>query len=104
MGCGLMARHLTVNQEDEGSSPSVPADLDVIFDMAKSLESIARLSRELQEEVLERIASGTADVCSVELDGIIYDIPEVVFAPINGLVSQVQELSNLDEIPGHQGN
>ena len=101
MGCGLMARRLTVNQEDEGSSPSVPADLDVISDMAKSLESISRLSRELQEEVLERVASG---VCPIELDGILYDVPEPIFALINGLVSQIQELSNLYEIPGHKGN
>ena len=96
-----MARLLTVNQEDEGSSPSVPADLDVISDMAKSLESISRLSRELQEEVLERVSSG---VCPIELDGILYDVPEPIFALINGLVAQIQELSNLYEIPGHKGN
>ena len=101
MGCGLMARRLTVNQEDEGSSPSVPADLDVTSSMAKSLESISRLSRELQEEVLERVSSG---ICPIEVNGVLYEIPEPVFALINDLVMQIQELSRLDEIPGYKGN
>jgi hypothetical protein len=69
--------------------------------MAKSLESISRLSRELQEEVLERVASG---ICPIELDGILYEVPEPIFALINSLVSQIQELSNLDEISGYKGN
>ena len=96
-----MARRLTVNQEDEGSSPSVPADLDVTSSMAKSLESISRLSRELQEEVLERVSSG---ICPIEVNGVLYEIPEPVFALINDLVMQIQELSRLDEIPGYKGN
>mgnify|MGYP001358653247 FL=1 len=85
----------------KGSSPSIRADLDVISNMAKSLESISRLSRELQEEVLERVASG---ICPIELDGILYEVPEPIFALINSLVSQIQELSNLDEISGYKGN
>ena len=96
-----MARRLTVNQEDEGSSPSVPADLDVTSSMAKSLESISRLSRELQEEVLERVSSG---ICPIVVNGVLYEIPEPVFALINDLVMQIQELSRLDEIPGYKGN
>ena len=75
--------------------------MDVISNMAKSLESISRLSRELQEEVLERVASG---ICPIELDGILYEVPEPIFALINSLVSQIQELSNLDEISGYKGN
>ena len=85
----------------KGSSPSIRADLDVISNMAKSLESISRLSRELQEEVLERVASG---ICPIELDGILYEVPEPIFALINSLVSQIQELSNLNEISGYKGN
>ena len=85
----------------KGSSPSVPADLDVTSSMAKSLESISRLSRELQEEVLERVSSG---ICPIEVNGVLYEIPEPVFALINDLVMQIQELSRLDEIPGYKGN
>lgn len=85
----------------KGSSPSIQVNLGVISNMAKSLESISRLSKELQEEVLERVASG---ICPIELDGILYEVPEPIFALINGLVAQIQELSNLYEIPGHKGN
>ena len=36
MGCSLMARHLTVNQVDGGSSPPVPADIRPIRLMVRT--------------------------------------------------------------------
>jgi len=69
--------------------------------MAKSLESISRLSIDLQEEVLKKVASG---MYPIELDGIIYEVPEPIYELINNLVIQVEQLSGLNEVTGYKGN
>ena len=64
--------------------------------MQKDIEILGKLTAEEQVSVLEIISRSTSDLSPIEIDDVVYQIPDTVHDLIDNLALQIKELSTLD--------
>ena len=64
--------------------------------MLKDIDIISKLTAEEQSSILEIISRSASDLSPIEIDDIVYQIPDAVHNLIDNLAMQIKELSTLD--------
>ena len=64
--------------------------------MQRGIEILGKLTMEEQESILKMISYSTSDLSPIEIDDIVYQIPDTVHDLIDNLALQIKELSTLD--------
>jgi|TARA_R100001244_G_C5121672_1_gene123653 hypothetical protein len=64
--------------------------------MLKDIDIISKLTAEEQSSILEIISRSASDLSPIEIDDIVYQIPDAVHDLIDNLAMQIKELSTLD--------
>lgn len=64
--------------------------------MLKDIDIISKLTAEEQTSILEIISRSASDLSPIEIDDVVYQIPDVVHDLIDSLAMQIKELSTLD--------
>ena len=64
--------------------------------MQKDMEILSKLTAEEQVSILSIISRSTYDLSPIEIDDVVYQIPETVHDLIDNLALQIKELSTLD--------
>ena len=64
--------------------------------MQRGIEILGKLTMEEQESILKMISYSTSDLSPIEIDDIVYQIPDIVHDLIDNLALQIKELSTLD--------
>jgi len=64
--------------------------------MHRGIEILGKLTMEEQESILKMISRSTSDLSPIEIDNIVYQIPDTVHDLIDNLALQIKELSTLD--------
>ena len=64
--------------------------------MQKDIEILCKLTAEEQISILEIISRSASDLSPIEIDDVVYQIPDTVHDLIDNLALQIKELSTLD--------
>ena len=64
--------------------------------MQKDIEILSKLTAEEQISILEIISRSASDLSPIEIDDVVYQIPDTVHDLIDNLALQIKELSTLD--------
>ena len=64
--------------------------------MLKDIDIISKLTAEEKSSILEIISRSASDLSPIEIDDIVYQIPDAVHDLIDNLAMQIKELSTLD--------
>jgi hypothetical protein len=64
--------------------------------MLKDIDIISKLTAEEQSSILEIISRSASDLSPIEIDDVVYQIPDAVHDLIDNLAMQIKELSTLD--------
>ena len=64
--------------------------------MQKDIEILSKLTAEEQISILEIISRSASELSPIEIDDVVYQIPDTVHDLIDNLALQIKELSTLD--------